>query len=43
MPAGIEGFRVASKAVEEWKAEQVRKGQSQEADLDVGQRAAMET
>ena len=43
MPAGIEGFRVASKAVEEWKAEQVRKGQSQEADLDVGQRSAMET
>jgi hypothetical protein len=42
MPAGIEGFRVASKAVEEWKAEQVRKGQSAEADLDVGQRSAME-
>jgi 4-carboxymuconolactone decarboxylase len=43
MPAGIEGFRVASKAVEEWKAEQVRKGQSAEADLDMGQRSAMET
>lgn len=25
MPAGIEGFRVASKAVEEWKAEQAKK------------------
>ncbi|GAB7332512.1 hypothetical protein MBLNU13_g04303t1 [Cladosporium sp. NU13] len=43
MPAGIEGFRVASKAVEDWKAEQARKGQSLEADLDVGQRSAMET
>lgn len=42
MPAGIEGFRVASKAVEEWKAEQARKGQSAEADLDIGQRAALD-
>ena len=25
MPAGIEGFRVASKAVDEWKAEQAKK------------------
>jgi 4-carboxymuconolactone decarboxylase len=25
MPAGIEGFRVASKAVEEWKAERAKK------------------
>jgi hypothetical protein len=43
MPAGIEGFRIASKAVEDWKAEQARKGQSAEADLDVGQRSALET
>lgn len=43
MPAGIEGFRVASKAVADWKADQARKGASGEADLDLGQRAAMES
>lgn len=43
MPAGIEGFRVAGKAVEEWKAEQARKGQGAEKDLDVGERAGLET
>lgn len=43
MPAGIEGFRVAGKAVEEWKAEQTRKGLGGDADLDMGERAALET
>jgi len=27
MPAGIEGFRVAGKAVQEWKEEQAKLGQ----------------
>lgn len=43
MPAGIEGFRVAGKAVEEWKVERERKGQGEGRDLDVGERAGLET
>lgn len=42
MPAGIEGFRVASKAIEEWKAERTRMGHGEEADLDLGARAALD-
>ena len=38
-----DSWEIYKETVEEWKAEQVRKGQSQEADLDVGQRSAMET
>lgn len=40
MPAGIEGFRVAGKAVEEWKREQEVKGSqvAEHADLGLDQR-----
>lgn len=36
MPAGIEGFRVAAKAIGEWKKEQEAKGEHVEKDTDVG-------
>lgn len=44
MPAGIEGFRVAGKAVEEWNAQQIRSGlrTSSIADLDLGERVKMD-
>lgn len=44
MPAGIEGFKVAGKAIEEWNAHQVRSGlrTSSVADLDVGERVKMD-
>lgn len=44
MPAGIEGFRVASKAIADWKTEQERHGHHVEhsTDVDIGSRVAME-
>lgn len=35
MPTGIEGFRVAAKAIEEWKAQKLREGHATEANTDV--------
>nr|OQO23347.1 hypothetical protein B0A51_12256 [Rachicladosporium sp. CCFEE 5018] len=35
MPAGIEGFRVAAKAIEEWKAKQVNDGHAIDPHTDV--------
>ncbi|OQN97913.1 hypothetical protein B0A48_16224 [Cryoendolithus antarcticus] len=35
MPAGIEGFRVAAKAIEEWKAKQVNDGHAIDSHTDV--------
>lgn len=43
MPAGIEGFRVAGKVVEEWKKEQQRKGHHVEEDTDVGLEQRVDT
>lgn len=44
MPAGIEGFRVASKAVSDWKNEQERHGHHVDghSDVDIGSRMQME-
>ena len=44
MPAGIEGFRVASKAIQDWKTEQERHGIHVEhgTDVDIGSRMKME-
>lgn len=44
MPAGIEGFRVASKAIADWRAEQERHGTHVEhsTDVDIGSRMKME-
>ena len=44
MPAGIEGFRVASKAIADWRQEQERHGIHVEShtDVDIGSRMAME-
>ena len=36
MPAGIEGFRVAAKAIKDYKAEQEAKGHHIEHSTDVG-------
>lgn len=36
MPAGIEGFRVAGKVVEEWRKEQEAKGHEVDKHTDVG-------
>lgn len=36
MPAGIEGFRVAWKAVQEWKEQKKREGTSVGEHTDVG-------
>ena len=41
MPAGIEGFRVAKKAIEDYKVEQERKGHHVEHSTDVGIEARM--
>lgn len=40
MPSGIEGFRVAQKTIEEWKAQQERLGHaiSEHRDVDVAER-----
>jgi 4-carboxymuconolactone decarboxylase len=40
MPAGIEGFRVAAKAIEEWQAHKAREGHASDphADLDLSAR-----
>ena len=43
MPAGIEGFRVAGKAVKDWKAEQERHGTHVESSTDVGLDVRMKT
>jgi 4-carboxymuconolactone decarboxylase len=43
MPAGIEGFRVASQAIKTWKAEQEAKGHHVERESDVGIEARMNT
>lgn len=45
MPAGIEGFKVASKAIEEWKVNEERKGHmtSDGADLDLGARVRLDS
>lgn len=44
MPAGMEGFRVAGKVVEEWRREREAKGEGAtvRTDLAAGQRAAGE-
>ena len=37
MPAGIEGFRVAGKVIEEWKQQEGEKGKQQvDSNADVG-------
>lgn len=41
MPAGIEGFRVASKAVSDWKHEQERHGIHAEHGSDLGMEMRM--
>ena len=41
MPAGVEGFRVAKKAIEDYKMEQERKGHHVEHSTDVGIEARM--
>ena len=43
MPAGIEGFRVASQAIKSYKAEQEAKGHNVEAHSDVGVEHRMKT
>ena len=43
MPAGIEGFRVASKAIKDWTAEQERHGHHVEDGTDVGLDVRMNT
>ncbi|KAK5175888.1 uncharacterized protein LTR77_001028 [Saxophila tyrrhenica] len=43
MPAGIEGFRVAGKAIEGWKAEQKSKGEHMDRSDDVGVEQRMNT
>ena len=44
MPAGIEGFRVAGKAISDWKEEQEKHGHHVEhnTDIDLGTRVAMD-
>ncbi|KAF2723365.1 protocatechuate 3,4-dioxygenase, P3,4O [Polychaeton citri CBS 116435] len=44
MPAGIEGFRVAGTAVEDWRAEKERMGHAvgEHADVDIGARVKPE-
>ena len=44
MPAGIEGFRVASKAISDWQTEQERHGHHVEhsTDIDIGSRMKMD-
>ena len=43
MPAGIEGFRVASKAIQDYNAEQERQGHHVERSSDVGIEMRMKT
>lgn len=43
MPAGIEGFRVAGKVVEDWKKEQEAKGHATRDHSDIGVDQRMNT
>lgn len=43
MPAGIEGFRVASKAIKDWSDEQERHGHHVEESTDIGMDVRMRT